>query len=200
MPLEERIYSVLLVSAAPQLNAALQAMLPPGVFAPVRTVTDLSAAGRALEARRFDIVIVNSPLPEAPGVRFAEEAASRAGTVALLLTPAERYEEITDRASRCGVFTLAKPTSRQTLQTALGWLVSARERLRRTETKTLTLEEKMEEIRLVNRAKWLLIERRGMDEPAAHRYIEKQAMDRCVSRRAVAEELLAEQRNEPQTE
>ena len=98
------------------------------------------------------------------------------------------------------MFTLAKPTSRQTLQTALGWLVSARERLRRTETKTLTLEEKMEEIRLVNRAKWLLIERRGMDEPAAHRYIEKQAMDRCVSRRAVAEELLAEERNEPHTE
>ena len=48
----------------------------------------------------------------------------------------------------------------------------------------------MEEIRLVNRAKWLLIEQRGMDEPTAHRYIEKQAMDRCVTRRAVAEEIV----------
>ena len=76
------------------------------------------------------------------------------------------------------------------MQTALTWMVSARERLRKTEKKSLTLAEKMEEIRLVNRAKWLLIERRNMDEPTAHRYIEKQAMDRCITRRAVAEEIL----------
>ena len=50
----------------------------------------------------------------------------------------------------------------------------------------------MEEIRLVNRAKWLLIGELNMTEQEAHRYIEKQAMDRCVTRRSVAEEILAE--------
>ena len=73
---------------------------------------------------------------------------------------------------------------------ALSWMRSARERLRRSEKKTLTLEEKMEEIRLVNRAKWLLISELKMTEPNAHRYIEKQAMDRCISRRQVAEEII----------
>ena len=48
----------------------------------------------------------------------------------------------------------------------------------------------MAEIRLVNRAKWLLITELKMEEPQAHRFIEKQAMDRCVSRRAVAEEII----------
>ena len=48
----------------------------------------------------------------------------------------------------------------------------------------------MEEIRLVNRAKWLLISELKMDEPQAHRYIEKQAMDMCVSKRRVAEEII----------
>jgi len=52
------------------------------------------------------------------------------------------------------------------------------------------VEEKMEEIRLVNRAKWLLISELKMDEPLAHRYIEKQAMDRCISKREVAEEII----------
>ena len=51
-------------------------------------------------------------------------------------------------------------------------------------------EEKMNEIRLVNRAKWLLISELKMTEPDAHRYIEKQAMDRCVPRRVIAEEIL----------
>ena len=49
----------------------------------------------------------------------------------------------------------------------------------------------MEEIRLVNRAKWLLIEQLKMTEAEAHRHIEKQAMDRCVTRRAVAEDILS---------
>ena len=67
---------------------------------------------------------------------------------------------------------------------------SARERLRKSEKKALSIEEKMEEIRLVNRAKCLLIDELKMSEPDAHRYIEKQAMDRCVSKREVAEEII----------
>ena len=58
------------------------------------------------------------------------------------------------------------------------------------ENKISVTEEKMEEIRIVNRAKWLLINELKMDEPGAHRYIEKQAMDRCVTRREVAEEII----------
>ena len=69
-------------------------------------------------------------------------------------------------------------------------LTSARERLRMTENKVQSVEEKMEEIRLINRAKWLLISELKMSEPDAHRYIEKQAMDRCVSKRVIAEEIV----------
>ena len=48
----------------------------------------------------------------------------------------------------------------------------------------------MQEIRLVNRAKWILIGSLKMTEGEAHRYIEKQAMDRCVPRREIAEEII----------
>ena len=57
--------------------------------------------------------------------------------------------------------------------------------------KTASIEEKMEEIRLVNRAKWLLIEQLRMTESEAHRYIEKQAMDRCVTKRSIAENIIS---------
>ena len=102
----------------------------------------------------------------------------------------ELHAEIYDKVAEYGVFTLPKPTSKPMLAIALGWMSSARERLRRTEKKTLSIEEKMEEIRIVNRAKWLLISEIKMDEPQAHRYIEKQAMDRCISKRDVAEEII----------
>ena len=38
--------------------------------------------------------------------------------------------------------------------------------------------------------KWILISVLGMSEPDAHRYIEKQAMDRSMTRKAVAEEII----------
>ena len=62
--------------------------------------------------------------------------------------------------------------------------------MRKSEKKALSIEEKMEEIRIVNRAKWLLISELKMDEQGAHRYIEKQAMDRCISKRIVSEEII----------
>ena len=58
------------------------------------------------------------------------------------------------------------------------------------EKKTLSIEEKMEEIRLVNRAKWVLIQNLKMTEPDAHRYIEKQAMDTCTTRLEIAKEII----------
>ena len=36
----------------------------------------------------------------------------------------------------------------------------------------------------------ILIRELKLDEPEAHRYIEKQAMDRCISKRIVAEEII----------
>ena len=73
---------------------------------------------------------------------------------------------------------------------ALNWMSSARENLRRSRKRTLTLEEKMAEIRAVNRAKWLLIRELNMGEAEAHRYIEKQAMNRGVSRKVIAGEII----------
>ena len=54
----------------------------------------------------------------------------------------------------------------------------------------VTVEEKIEEIRLTNRAKWHLIECLSMTETEAHRYIEKQAMDLRLSKREVAENII----------
>ena len=190
MSLKERVYSVLIVSAAESFNDALSALLPNSKYSPTHFVSNISAAKRALAERAFDFVIINSPLPDDIGTRFAIDTGSSKETVVLLMVRAELQAEIYDKVAEHGVFVLPKPTSKPTMAIALSWLSSAREKLRKTEKKTLSIEEKMEEIRIVNRAKWLLISELKMDEQGAHRYIEKQAMDRCVSKKVVAEEII----------
>lgn len=190
MDLKERVYSVLLVSASEKFNSALYTLLPESRFSPVRTVSDISSAKRAVADRAYDFVIINSPLPDNVGTRFAIDTAESQSTVVLLIVRAEIHAEIHEKVAEHGVFTLSKAITRPAMLTALEWLSSARERLRKFEKKSLSIEEKMEEIRIVNRAKWLLISELKMDEPTAHRFIEKQAMDRCITKRKVAEEII----------
>ena len=141
--------------------------------------------------RPFDLVIVNTPLPDQFGTRFALDVCEKTAAGVLLLVKAEHYADIDARVSPYGVLTLSKPTSAGLFSQSLQLLAATHARLRRMEQKTASMEEKMEEIRMVNRAKWLLIEQLKMTEQQAHRYIEKQAMDRCITRRAVAEQILA---------
>ena len=190
MNLKEKVYSVLIVSATESYNTALSALLSKRKYAPIQIVSNISAAKRMLAERSYDFVFINSPLPDNVGMRFAIDASNNKETVVLFMVRAELYDEIYDKIAQHGVFVLSMPTSKAIINTALGWLLSARERIRAQESKTHSLEEKMAEIKIVNRAKLLLISEMHMDESQAHRYIEKQAMDRCVTRKVVAEEII----------
>ena len=186
MSVSERTYSILIVSASKNFSDALRSILSLDRFDPIRITANAGSARRELSERSYDLILINSPLPDETGTRFAIDTSDESAAAVLLCVPSEIHDEIFEKAAERGVFTLPKPLSRNALILALNWMISARERLRRTEKKTLSIEEKMEEIRLVNRAKWLLISELKMDEPGAHRYIEKQAMDRCLSKGEIA--------------
>lgn len=191
MSLKERVYSVLVISAKENFNVSLQSLLPESKYSPVQIVSSFSSAKRMLLERSFDFILINTPLPDDFGTRFAIEISANKGTVILLLVRNEVYEEVCDKVTEYGILTLPKPASKQMVIHTLNFMAGIRERLRKLEKKSLSMEEKMEEIRLVNRAKWVLIGELKMTEADAHRYIEKQAMDRCVSRREIAEEIIS---------
>lgn len=191
MEFTERRYSVLLVSSSPKFNESMLALLPESRFYPVTAVSDVSGARRRLLESKYDIVIINAPLPDDFGTRLALNICDNSGTAVLLFVKAEHYPDINGRVSPFGVLALPKPTTSQAVSQSLQLLCGTRERLRRMEQKTASIEEKMEEIRIINRAKLLLMEQLKMTEKEAHRFIEKQAMDRCVTRITIAQSILS---------
>lgn len=190
MDFKERVYSVLIVSASDKFNTSLLELFPDFKYCPIQFETSVSAAKRAMIEREYDFVVINSPLPDDDGIRFSIDVCSGKNSIVMMFIRDEIYASVFDKVSVHGVYTLSKPTSKQIIIQGLDWMASSRERLRRLEKKTLSLEDKMQEIRIVNRAKWLLITELKMIEPDAHRYIEKQAMDRCVSKKEIAEEII----------
>ena len=191
MVLEEKQFSVLIVSSSEKFNNEMDHMLSKAVYASISFSTSISAARRMLSQRQYDLIIVNSPLPDDFGSSFSVDCSQNSSSVVLQLVKSDFYSEVTEKALPHGVFTLIKPISKQSMLTALNWMKTASHRLKKIEKKSTSIEEKMQEIRLVNKAKWLLISNEGLDEPSAHKKLEKEAMDRCVSKGVIANEIIS---------
>ena len=190
MVFQERTYSVLIVTASDTFANSVMPLLPMTDYWPVTTVHSVSEARRRVVDTEFDIVLINAPLPDDFGMRLAIDICTNSGAGVLLLVKNDLFNDIYAKVVGYGVITLSKPTNLQMVAQNLRILCATRERMRQMEAKQATVEEKIEEMRLVNRAKWLLIECLGMTEPEAHRYIEKQSMDERISKREVAENII----------
>ena len=190
MVFQERTYSVLIVTASDSFTEKIMPLLPVTDYWPVTTAHSNSEARRKILETAFDIVLINAPLPDDFGMRLAIDICTGSGAGVLLMVRNDQFDDVYARVVGYGVLTLSRPTSVQMVAQNLRILCATRERMRRMEEKQTAVEEKIEEIRLVNRAKWLLIECLGMTEPEAHRYIEKQSMDRRISKQEVAETVI----------
>lgn len=187
---QKNSHGVLIVSAGQKASEMLARLLPPADFSPVLSAATAGEARRLLIDRAVDIVIINTPLPDDFGIDFAVEAAQSHGCGVLLLVKAEILDAVSQKVSSYGILTLPRPVGSQMVFQSIRLLAATQQRIRALEERTSTLQSKMEEIRIINRAKLLLIERLKMSEPEAHRYIEKQAMDTCVKRRTIAENII----------
>lgn len=183
------VHSVLVVSGSRQGYELIAELLPPNEFRPVVHTATAGEAKRLLSVTDFDVMIVNTPLPDEFGTELALDASERCMGI-LLLCKGDVYEQVAYRVEESGVLTLPKPASRQAIYTSVRLLLAVAAKLAKLEKKNKSLQEKMADIRVVNRAKWLLIEHLGMTERGAHYHIEKQAMDMRLSRREVAEHII----------
>ncbi len=137
----------------------------------------------------MDILLVDTPLPDEFGDGLALDQAESSMGVLLLVKP-DVYDQTAYRVEDSGVLTLTKPNSRQNFYSSVRLLSALSARLQKMETKNRSLQRKMEDIRAVNRAKWLLIDKLNMNESEAHYFIEKRAMDARIPRREVAESII----------
>ncbi len=190
MGLENRVYSVLVVSSSSSFNNGTKELLSTTKYCPIYFSDNISEAKRRVAEQAYDFIIINSPVPDGTGIRFAIDCCRSQQSIVLLMVRNDIYSEVHEQVVNYGVFTLRRPVTKTIMNQALCWMSSARERLRCMEQKTISVEERMHEIRIINRAKCLLISELHMTEPQAHRYIEKQAMDTCVSKRVIAEGII----------
>lgn len=183
--------SILLAGSTDKSRALLTSLVPPGMFADVRVCGSGAETRRALAEREWSAVVVNAPLADESGLDLTMELAHQSASGVVLLVRADMAETVALRVRDDGVLVVPKPVMRPMFEQALAYAMAARGRLMSLRAENDRLEKKLAELRLVDRAKCLLIERQGLTEEQAHRRIEKQAMDTRQTRAAVAQAILA---------
>ena len=187
---QEQTASVMIVSTTDKALGFFQKILPKNQFNPLTWVHSAWEAQRELVNKSVDIVVINAPLKDEMGTELAIELAQNNSCGVMMMVKNDVYEQVSYKVEEYGVLTLPRPcTAQQAFQT-MKLLLATKQRLKALEQKTASLEEKMKEIRLVNRAKGLLMDNLKFTEQEAHRYIEKAAMDNCRKKSEIAQNII----------
>ena len=180
------IHSVLVVTKDIKTSTLISAMLVPPMF-DVILAEDFNEARRLCTERVFNIVIVD--FADGEGTDFAVDISSCTSTI-LLLAPTQFFDQLSYRVEPYGILTITSPFDQFYFYNMIKIAIAAQYKVQVLSSQTIKLKEKMEEIRIVNRAKMLLMQNKEMSEQEAHRFLEKQAMDRSMKRIAVADEII----------
>ena len=156
-----------------------------------------SAAASCAEAKNrlceesFDLIVILSPLVDGMGVELARKTVAAQHLMGcLVLVQKNMYDGACNTLSPNGILVMPKSTTTALVRQTLSFLLANRMKLLRYATQTERLQDQIHDVKTIARAKLLLMEHLQMGEAEAHHYIEKQAMDTCRHRRAVAEEIL----------
>ena len=138
-----------------------------------------------------ELAVINSPLMDESGVEFAEYVTGNTPANCILFVKSEAVEKLGERAEKAGIIIVGKPFSKTVLYQIVRTVDIAVSRSAELYLRNACLEEKINEIKLINRAKLLLMEREGISEENAHKLIEKTAMETRSSKKAIAEQIVS---------
>ena len=185
----------LLISSSQNSKASLEKLLKEEGFEPVTVSYTAYSAKEIAEREEFDFICINAPLADENGIELSCYFADTTKAAVVVIVPQKNADEVNDMLIPHGVLVIAKPINRHLFHHYLQFTACFRTRILSVELENQKLKTMVEDIKLVNRAKLLLVTCLNMSESQAHRYIEKRAMDLRVSRVEVAKQVIQTYQN-----
>jgi len=187
--------SALIISDSEKDTSVFSALLNEADISAIKCVRSCESANKLLLKQNFDLIIIDPPLPDESGESFSRYIAGKRISQVILTVKEESLDYVFEEYEKDGILTISKPIDKIGFRTALPIIKAVQSRVRQVQEENAQLKQKIEDIRIIDRAKCLLISYTRMSEQESHKYIEKQAMDMRSSRRIVAEGILKRYEN-----
>jgi AmiR/NasT family two-component response regulator len=187
----ETPFRVVIAEDEALIRLDLKEMLEEDGYVVAGEAGDGETAVKLTESLKPDLVIMDIKMPGLDGISAAERiTADHLAPVVILTAFSQR--ELVLRARDAGAMAfLVKPFTKADLVPAIEIAVSRFQEFSALESEVTNLKDRLEVRKLLDRAKGLLQAERDMTEAEAFRWIQKSSMDRRMTMRAVAEEVLA---------
>lgn len=139
-----------------------------------------------------DVIFLDIRMPEVDGLSAARTIQEVLGRrVPIIMLTAYSQRELFEEAANAGVFAyLTKPLRKTDLAPAIEIALARALEQQDLLDEIHDLKDKIEVRKLVEKAKGVLMKERSWDEPTAYRYIQKASMDKRLSLKEVAQEIL----------
>ncbi|MDI9930139.1 ANTAR domain-containing response regulator [Rhodococcus sp. IEGM 1354] len=136
---------------------------------------------------RPDLVIMDVKMPRRDGIDAASEIAEKRIAPVVILT-AFSQRELVEKARDAGAMAyLVKPFTKADLMPAVELAASRFGEISALESEIADLQDRLETRKLIEKAKGVLMESQSLTEPQAFKWIQRAAMDRRTTMKAVAE-------------
>lgn len=182
--------SVLIVSNTSTTMGIISDLIVSQTFSRIVTAQSGSEARRNILENEFDLIIVDTPVKDEFGDGFATDASENSSSGVILIVDYDKLNDMNMVVEDYGIFVVPRSVTPDFFYQAVKLLLASRKKNQKLMEENKKLMNKMEETRMVGRAKCVLIERLKMTETQAHRYIEKQSMNLRQNRMSVAENIL----------
>ncbi|NDZ93069.1 ANTAR domain-containing response regulator [Streptomyces sp. SID6673] len=134
-----------------------------------------------------DLVIMDVKMPVRDGIDAASEIAQKKLAAVVMLTAFSQRDFIEKARDAGAMAYLVKPFTKADLVPAIEVAVSRYNEVAALEKEVATISDRLETRKLVERAKGLLMEKQSLSEPEAFKWIQRAAMDRRTTMKAVAQ-------------
>lgn len=170
---------------------AITSLLKASGYSAIKLAGYSSEAKRSICQNEFNLIIIDTPLPDEFGFELAISISELSSAGIILICKSFIADDISVRLTDAGVHVLTRPISNESFRQALKTVRETHDRMNGVKKENTSLLAKIDEMRLINRAKCTLMQYLKFTEPQAHKYIEKQAMNNRQTRREVALKILA---------
>lgn len=185
-----RTVHAMLVSGSEAQTQRISALLTRARIVPFNHAAGARQALEQFDAGGIDGVLIAEPIAGSSGQELALQLKKRHCMAVLLLAAPEHADAAAALLEQSGVLVLPNDAPESLIVQTIRLLTAVRIQLEQMQHKTEKLEAKVADIRIITRAKLLLVQHLQMTEAEAHKYIEKQAMDTSMRRRTIAENII----------
>lgn len=180
----------LIVSKTESGIKAISSLLACESYDDVACTLSVDDAKERVRDTDLDLIIINTPLDSETGLEFSLYCAERTKACVILIVKQEKAMQAWELVNSRGVLVISKPLNKHLFHHYIIFTDSFKKRLLSVSRENEKLKSEMEEMKIIGRAKLLLISCLSMTEAQAHRYIERQAMNMRKSKLEIAKQVI----------